>query len=57
MKRATYCFDEPPHYSDISIHALVKRATKNSVKVFDVIDISIHALVKRATNSFVFRKG
>ena len=33
----------------ISIHALVKRATKNSVKVFDVIDISIHALVKRAT--------
>ena len=33
----------------ISIHALVKRATVNIVKMTDTITISIHALVKRAT--------
>ena len=36
-------------FPDISIHALVKRATE-FLKVLSVIDlISIHALVKRAT--------
>ena len=34
---------------DISIHALVKRATRTPLKSSDVLDISIHALVKRAT--------
>ena len=34
----------------ISIHALVKRATTNSVFNCDINSISIHALVKRATS-------
>ena len=34
---------------DISIHALVKRATKLENLVIHYSDISIHALVKRAT--------
>ena len=38
----------------ISIHALVKRATKNRAKTAPPVDISIHALVKRAT---VFTKA
>ena len=33
----------------ISIHALVKRATKGGTVLFDTNFISIHALVKRAT--------
>ena len=34
---------------DISIHALVKRATLSLFIGFNSVDISIHALVKRAT--------
>ena len=34
----------------ISIHALVKRATKADYPNLDLNSISIHALVKRATN-------
>ena len=34
---------------DISIHALVKRATKDFFQIYDKLTISIHALVKRAT--------
>ena len=34
---------------DISIHALVKRATTLTVTGAAIADISIHALVKRAT--------
>ena len=34
----------------ISIHALVKRATRAFTAVFSYVFISIHALVKRATN-------
>ena len=34
---------------DISIHALVKRATAYFDKAFNAAIISIHALVKRAT--------
>ena len=34
---------------DISIHALVKRATRHGDWHFKKSDISIHALVKRAT--------
>ena len=33
----------------ISIHALVKRATLNNFRYFQIKTISIHALVKRAT--------
>ena len=33
----------------ISIHALVKRATKTSFNKCSMLHISIHALVKRAT--------
>ena len=33
----------------ISIHALVKRATLNNLRYFQIKTISIHALVKRAT--------
>ena len=45
----------------ISIHALVKRATLNNLRYFQIKTISIHALVKRATRhssyppSFEFR--
>ena len=38
-------------YEEISIHALVKRATVMIVRSIGVIVISIHALVKRATES------
>ena len=34
---------------DISIHALVKRATPTLIELLDEFGISIHALVKRAT--------
>ena len=37
----------------ISIHALVKRATKLMKRRHMTLDISIHALVKRATGSVV----
>ena len=33
----------------ISIHALVKRATRHKLTALETVDISIHALVKRAT--------
>ena len=36
-------------YVNISIHALVKRATGDDCDDYDYYDISIHALVKRAT--------
>ena len=35
----------------ISIHALVKRATKKKGVTFATLFISIHALVKRATTA------
>ena len=38
-----------PIFATISIHALVKRATKTRAKKEPPVDISIHALVKRAT--------
>ena len=38
-----------PPISKISIHALVKRATKVYQHIFILLVISIHALVKRAT--------
>ena len=38
-----------PLFSDISIHALVKRATQLSPLIVNPLCISIHALVKRAT--------
>ena len=38
-------------YFDISIHALVKRATEKEETDNDYQNISIHALVKRATLS------
>ena len=34
---------------EISIHALVKRATQTVVYLSELLTISIHALVKRAT--------
>ena len=36
--------------ADISIHALVKRATANLLLYVPLLFISIHALVKRATS-------
>ena len=36
-------------YAHISIHALVKRATRVTSALLDMPRISIHALVKRAT--------
>ena len=38
-------------YKKISIHALVKRATKRTSAAYILCRISIHALVKRATRS------
>ena len=49
MKRATLRIFLEDEHTDISIHALVKRATKICITLFFVIQISIHALVKRAT--------
>ena len=43
------------YYSGISIHALVKRATKMGWYSFAQTAISIHALVKRATASWLVR--
>ena len=41
--------DQFKTYFNISIHALVKRATQTPGKEQAVFGISIHALVKRAT--------
>ena len=50
MKRATYGFSTAILLDGISIHALVKRATKLRWYKYHFIGISIHALVKRATD-------
>ena len=39
-------------FAEISIHALVKRATKDITVTNEQTKISIHALVKRATIVF-----
>ena len=49
MKRATDWDANFPDMYDISIHALVKRATKGGKIQLSAKVISIHALVKRAT--------
>ena len=49
MKRATKVPAEKPDGQEISIHALVKRATITELSYITTICISIHALVKRAT--------
>ena len=54
MKRATLCFKYFVLYNIISIHALVKRATKLLPFSVAKIGISIHALVKRATLCFKY---
>ena len=46
-----YWLTDKPKESTISIHALVKRATKTPDGVAKAMAISIHALVKRATNT------
>ena len=51
MKRATIFATGYGGVDTISIHALVKRATKTRAKKEPPVDISIHALVKRATNA------
>ena len=51
MKRATSLEREADMHELISIHALVKRATKAFIIAYTGLDISIHALVKRATLS------
>ena len=50
MKRATSEVFKSEIAVDISIHALVKRATRHGDWHFKKSDISIHALVKRATH-------
>ena len=62
MKRATDWDANFPDMYDISIHALVKRATLSCDSIKFNKNISIHALVKRATvslsilyRSFVFQ--
>ena len=52
MKRATNEVSIAAAKWIISIHALVKRATKMSIAIYKNIGISIHALVKRATICF-----
>ena len=54
MKRATAVDGYTKGTDDISIHALVKRATYKIYEMFYKWDISIHALVKRATNIIIF---
>ena len=49
MKRATDIKLEYKKKISISIHALVKRATTDTVIDTETGEISIHALVKRAT--------
>ena len=50
MKRATLEDGSIEINFDISIHALVKRATIGFLEQLKRIEISIHALVKRATS-------
>ena len=50
MKRATTLTVTGAAIADISIHALVKRATNAFAFVLHPLLISIHALVKRATH-------
>ena len=50
MKRATEVAAYMGFDSNISIHALVKRATYNITAKENHVIISIHALVKRATD-------
>ena len=50
MKRATYANKYTAKRGFISIHALVKRATKENFNNMLISGISIHALVKRATD-------
>ena len=49
MKRATLFSGWISSKKIISIHALVKRATRAAQKNYHGVNISIHALVKRAT--------
>ena len=49
MKRATVFTKAQYNIDNISIHALVKRATGKVIKAWLFWIISIHALVKRAT--------
>ena len=49
MKRATEREDNMIVIGAISIHALVKRATSELIKIHSEFQISIHALLKRAT--------
>ena len=56
MKRATDDSDLLDIGQDISIHALVKRATTSYLLISRQGVISIHALVKRATASSVWLK-
>ena len=57
MKRATGITVDADPPKEISIHALVKRATAIlGVRFKDVTLISIHALVKRATYTSVCRQ-
>ena len=49
MKRATYIYSVPFTMTVISIHALMKRATRFAVMSSGNVNISIHALMKRAT--------
>ncbi len=49
MKRATLLAVYIITCFCISIHALMKRATRNLYDTSELVDISIHALMKRAT--------
>ena len=51
MKRATQVQEFYANKGLISIHALVKRATRRTTPQDDYLSISIHALVKRATGA------
>ena len=53
MKRATHRQRYSDKGKEISIHALVKRATTIAIGLIIAIAISIHALVKRATNAII----
>ncbi len=55
MQRATDWESNFPDMYDISIHALVKRATRDNPEELARLIISIHALVKRATCAEVYR--
>ena len=57
MKRATDGDGWKHPYDIISIHALVKRATKLRASALALRGISIHALVKRATYTVWYQDG